>query len=235
MDCTESSATEESSSEEEEEQEEVLEPIIVHKPPPPVDLSIYTNQIDELKKQIEEAVQATQSAQSAHGLEMEVLETQYATLQGHLDAKNESVRITRSEIANLDRTIKERNNANLKLETEIETTKRRMADELEQMENERRGEMQRLTEDFEARIAATNKTLEEVRLVAGECQSTIDRLTTESAEKQSVIDALEKKSRASDAVRRGLLNHIQDLKGNVCVICRVRPPMYAVALAGRGV
>ncbi|RKP27728.1 C-terminal kinesin [Syncephalis pseudoplumigaleata] len=66
-------------------------------------------------------------------------------------------------------------------------------------------------------------------------ETTIEQLQNEVKDNKALIAALEQKIREEESMRRRLHNTIQELKGNIRVFCRVRPPMGAELAKGKSV
>jgi len=67
--------------------------------------------------------------------------------------------------------------------------------------------------------------LEKTRTTLSERESMIVQLNEQLQQQADTIAQLESKRREDEMVRRRLHNHIQDLKGNIRVYCRVRPAL----------
>lgn len=78
---------------------------------------------------------------------------------------------------------------------------------------------------LEADNSALKMKLQKTEETLREREETISTLEQQLKDAQQLISELESKVREEESIRRRLHNTIQELKGNIRVFCRVRPPL----------
>ena len=81
-----------------------------------------------------------------------------------------------------------------------------------------------MIEQLKTQLAMATQRVNVLEQGAGDAQKMAERLSARNAELEEGIAIADKKVEEMESMRRKLHNQIQELKGNIRVFCRVRPP-----------
>lgn len=204
--------------------QKVIKKVPKPKPPKPIiDTTIYTKQIEELNQKLEELQRIQTEEEFNFQLESEsansklqFLNTQLETMNGHVNIEREKGYQLKNEIAN-------KSSENSQLEFNFLGVKSQMNEQIQTTKKV-------LTEELQQKISSNNEALDKLQtqfeFYQNECKERDEERCMLEKNIQEEIDTTartEKRIRTSETLRKKLHNEIQELKGNIRVICRVRP------------
>jgi hypothetical protein len=204
--------------------QKVIKKVPKPKPPKPVvDTTPYTNQIAELKEKLDDLVRAqteeefhNQLASEGAHAKQQFLNVQLETLTSHIGTETEKGYQLKSEVAS-------RSAANSQMEFNFMGAKAQLEEQIETQRSELTGELKEKNRTNADELARLQAELEFFRAECVAREKARVELDHQIVEEIEMTARTEKRIRASETLRKKLHNEIQELKGNIRVICRVRP------------
>eukprot|EP00808_Paulinella_micropora_P031595 g53820.t1 len=205
-------------------------------------------QIQELTKKLQVAQRESQGAQkeskdhrsvvSANNKKLDAVRTELAKQKKEVEqqlACNKEMReklekadeLTRRSVEKLQKQYDEALSEQTRLRSELDKADGSSKQQKSQISllKKQKAEKESLLKTAQQEKAESDALLERMQKQKTEQDSMIKQIQDDRAEKQNRIQALEQKSREELLLRKKLHNLVQELKGNIRVYCRVRPPL----------
>lgn len=198
----------------------------VKKPKPPkpqIDTTVYTNQIADLTQKLEDLKKLKTEIEFNHQIQTETLNSKLQLLNTQLEYARNTNNVEREKNNQLKCEISTRTAENSQLETQFLIIKRQMTDEISNTKATLGEELRQKTEAF---TNESNALQTEIEFFENQCEErSQEKVMLENciAHEIKTTEITEKRIRTSETLRKKLHNEIQELKGNIRVICRVRP------------
>jgi hypothetical protein len=192
---------------------------------PRVDVSIYTNEIAALSEQTQELLRKRAQNEMARRVEIESLSSKAVLLQTQLDAAQNSLQQFHSTNSQHQAACSRNEAEKQRLEDEIQSTINRMNEEIREVRDKFGRDSRKAEVEFQDLIGKLTEETQATTKVNAQKSLEIDALMKITKEKQEVVDDLRTKALEAELVRRRLCNDIQDLKGNIRILCAIRPPL----------
>lgn len=204
---------EESSSSSEEEEE----------PEPEIDLTPYNNEIAAHTAKLQELQHKKVQSEMERKIKIESLNSKHLLISTQLDSAQNALQQLRGVIEQYQLTSLKNQAEKQRLQNEIQSTINRINGEIQEVRDKFARDKKKTETEFRAKIDSVNSSTASTTKVNEDLARQIAELREISRKHQENIDGLQIKSNDAEAVRRQLCNDIQDLKGNIRVLCSVRP------------
>jgi kinesin family protein C1 len=183
----------------------------------------YLRQIEELKSEKESLIAAEETCYDEYLRQVDAIEAQMEEAQQLLESTEIKISAEQAEEAQVLVTIQEQERAIRELTEAASEAVLRSTEELrlasQQMESEFSGE----ASERESKLKEAEASLQEALNLGEEQENAISELRARILSQDEEINIASLELRKFETARRRLHNEMQDLKGNVRVICRVRP------------
>eukprot|EP01028_Stygiella_incarcerata_P008826 TRINITY_DN396_c0_g1_i1.p1 TRINITY_DN396_c0_g1~~TRINITY_DN396_c0_g1_i1.p1 ORF type:complete len:718 (+),score=222.19 TRINITY_DN396_c0_g1_i1:130-2283(+) len=173
-------------------------------------LKIFEEKTTSLQASIEEKDEVIRKNVRDHDIQIKELKMIHSTA---MSQKKERVKKLKKETTSLLSALKESEEENTRLNAKCDAQMKKMeTDEV-------------LMATSQSRISVLERNVEGLETVVKARDATIETLEKELTNARERISELERKRDEDEMTRRRLHNTIQELKGNIRVYCRVRPPL----------
>lgn len=193
------------------------------KVPKTVDTSFYSNQISDLLAKIQELLRTEDELSLQHQLLADSINQKISFIHSQVESVNASTLQERERNIQIQLEIQSQNEANENLERELSATIERLNAELQQVTTDLSSELSSLTDKLAGELSTAEDQLTSAQHLEDQQKTEIEELKQQIQDQILKIGSLETHIRNSETARKRLHNEIQELKGNVRVICRVRP------------
>lgn len=193
------------------------------KAPKMTDTSSYTNKITELQNQIENLLREESEYDFQHKTTLDRENARLASVQAQLDAVSVSVSQEREKSMQLQLDIQRQVEENESLDQRLKTTSEEYQLELKMITLDLANDLANTKEIYEHELSKADSQYAEAQNLNQSLRTEVNLYEDKIIQQIELHASLEVHIRNCETVRKRLHNEIQELKGNVRVICRVRP------------
>jgi kinesin family protein C1 len=193
------------------------------KPEKVFDPSAYTQQISELVARNQELLRAEGDLDLQHQLLADSLKGKLLFMQSQLDTLNGNISQESAKSIQFQIDIQKQEETKQGLQKQLQDTKETMTSELNETTARLSSEFGEMKADHASKIQLAESELKAARDLEERQTQTIADLKQLLIDQERDTESLNQQIRTCETVRKRLHNEIQELKGNVRVICRVRP------------
>jgi len=190
---------------------------------PEIDVSIFTVQIASLNALLQEQMKANTKVSETQILHIEMLNNKLQMTQTNIDEAQNTLQSLQKEASQSNSTLLELDFQKKKIETEMKFTTERLQEELKATREQLVNQIKSTSQEFTLEIETKKTKLRRVKELSEEKKKKNLELEEILLGHKSVNSGLNGKVEEAEENRRKMCDSIQEMKGNIRILCRVTP------------
>lgn len=190
---------------------------------PEIDVSIFTIQIANLNALLQEQLKANSQVSERQKAHIEMLNERLQVTQSNIDEAQNAFQCLQREAAQSNSTLLELDFQKKKIETEMKFTTERLQEELKATREQLVNQIKQTSQEFTLEIDTKKTKLRRAKEVSEEKKKKNLELEEIFNRHKDVNKGLNEKVEEAEENRRKMCDSIQEMKGNIRILCRVAP------------